>query len=224
MAESKRTGEVLSGGLLAAFTTAVATCAAGGAHATTFINTTLATPVSFDLLSTTPSSTDFNIGGQVFTVDQTPGDSVNDYTITLNTASTNSTVEVPVFLTAPLASPNDIGSYSSYAGGARTPLKTLTGGGTVAYTNGEGGPTSTFTTDLNNGSGYIGLFLGNQTPAYISYDNLISTNSDDVTDDVFTVTGYGVAVPEPETWALLVLGVAATGAALRRRRAAEIAA
>jgi hypothetical protein len=31
------------------------------------------------------------------------------------------------------------------------------------------------------------------------------------------------AVPEPETWALMILGVAAVGAALRRRRPAPLA-
>jgi hypothetical protein len=217
MTEFKRAGEFLSGGLLAAFTTAVATSIAGGAHATTFINTTLTTPVSFDLLSTTPSSSDFTIGNQTFTVSQSQNPTSGAYSIDLDTVPANTVVGVPILLADGLGSPNDIGSYWSYQNNGMTPLKTLTGGATIAENIGT--PGSTATTALGNGSGYIGLFFGpSELPAYISYDNVISINSDNVGDDLFTVTGYGVAVPEPETWALLVLGVAATGAALRRRR------
>ena len=38
--------------------------------------------------------------------------------------------------------------------------------------------------------------------------------------DLIRAAGFGVAVPEPATWALMIMGFGLAGAGLRRRRTA----
>lgn len=191
----------LTGGLLAAFTAAAAACGAGAANAATFIDTPLVTPVSFDLANPGGTPTlDLDIGGSTVSVYGTPG----DYVIDLDAGSgLTLTLEDHA---ASFASPGSIPAYSAS-------LKTATGVTPVVDTLG-----STVFSNLDS-QGYIGMYLGgDHTPAYLSYLNSVTTDTNNVQDDVFTVTGFGIATPEPDTWALLVLGVGGVGAALRRRR------
>jgi len=60
----------------------------------------------------------------------------------------------------------------------------------------------------------IGFDLDTPTSAVITYH--IGPNATGITGDALTVTAAG-AVPEPATWALMLLGFGAIGIAMRRR-------
>jgi hypothetical protein len=66
----------------------------------------------------------------------------------------------------------------------------------------------------------LGGFTGNVF--YIGYDDQI-TNVDDNHDDMILRVTVSPAVPEPATWAMMLLGFGAAGFMLRRRRAPILA-
>ena len=57
---------------------------------------------------------------------------------------------------------------------------------------------------------------------YIGYDDQI-TGADDNHDDLIIRATVSPAVPEPATWAMMLLGFGAAGFAMRRRRAPVLA-
>ena len=75
----------------------------------------------------------------------------------------------------------------------------------------------------------FGIFLGANDVSglmtnvfYLGYDDQI-TNIDDNHDDMIIRVTVSPAVPEPGTWAMMLLGFGAVGFAIRRRRAPVLA-
>lgn len=119
----------------------------------------------------------------------------------------------------------------STAGGAAvrtvfgTPSTDFTDRGTVIYdanTLGGYAPFASLTTiPYSNGDNFLGLRVTSGGQNYYGY--LFTTNSRLNTYAFETVAETGIiattAIPEPAAWAMMVVGVGATGAGLRRRRA-----
>ena len=89
--------------------------------------------------------------------------------------------------------------------------------GLMTFTS-SGGVTATI------GADGFGIFLGpNQVSGqsfstfYLGYDDQI-TNADDNHDDFIVRATVRPAVPEPATWAMMLVGFGAMGVSLRRRR------
>jgi hypothetical protein len=76
----------------------------------------------------------------------------------------------------------------------------------IHYGNGGGSPDGTAFFKIDAGAGISGLTLN---PPFPATSNLL----------VYS-TGTGGGVPEPATWAMLILGMGGVGAVLRRRRLA----
>ena len=78
------------------------------------------------------------------------------------------------------------------------------------------------------GADGFGIFWGPNTSFagtnvfYIGYDDQI-TGQDDNHDDLIIRVNVSPAVPEPGTWAMMLLGFGAVGFAIRRRRAPALA-
>lgn len=78
------------------------------------------------------------------------------------------------------------------------------------------------------GNDGFGIFLGPNTNLagasvfYIGYDDQI-TGQDDNHDDLIIRVNVSPPVPEPGTWAMMLLGFGAAGFAIRRRRAPVLA-
>lgn len=81
-------------------------------------------------------------------------------------------------------------------------------GGLLTHTGGT-------TNDLG-WSTYFGQFVANGSSATIAFAGAQSTDNAGLFLDAVSVTG---AVPEPATWAMLILGLGAVGGAMRRRTA-----
>lgn len=79
------------------------------------------------------------------------------------------------------------------------------------------------------GNDGFGIFWGPNTAFagtnvfYIGYDDQITTAADDNHDDMIIRVTVSPAVPEPGTWAMMLLGFGAVGFAIRRRRAPALA-
>ena len=98
-------------------------------------------------------------------------------------------------------------SIGDNAGGANIFISVVTSGGTFSAT---GTSDNSFNTaDLQNLSAYnnvLSIAINTNDPGGLSYDNF--------TFDAATTTP---AVPEPATWAMMIAGFGAVGAAMRRR-------
>lgn len=98
-------------------------------------------------------------------------------------------------------------TYGSYAGNS----------GAISFTLSDG---SVYSTNLPSTSATLGFFgFTSAAPiTSITVDNQVGGSQ------VFDVTSFSVgsagAVPEPESWAMLIAGFGLAGAAMRRRRAA----
>lgn len=95
--------------------------------------------------------------------------------------------------------------------------------GILNFTNSGNGVTSTV------GDDGFGIFLGANDVSglltnvfYLGYDDQIS-NIDDNHDDMIIKVTVSPAVPEPGTWAMMLLGFGAVGYAMRRRRTPALA-
>ena len=111
-----------------------------------------------------------------------------------------------------------------------TGLIATSGGGASTYT----GPFSDFVIDFLTGKAIVGFNVEFYNPAgnaatqttglsvYVN-GNLIGTRANPLAaPQKYTITASGDEVPEPATWALLIVGCGATGAMLRRRRLATV--
>lgn len=200
---------LLKGGLLAAFTAAAVMCGAGAAQAGVY---------TFDLTGPSSSHT-FDIDGAHVTVS-----SRNDE-IDLNPGANWTVIASHGGDVASFGSTGAIGQYSDYRGRGGLDTSTLVETLVKGDRNGV-------TTDLSS-SGYIALFLGrDKTPAWLSYTNTIEFGPELAghrsENDVFTITGFGTVgpiagVPEPDAWALMIVGVGALGLVLRRKRSLTVA-
>jgi len=98
-------------------------------------------------------------------------------------------------------------TYGSYAGNSRA----------ISFTLSDG---SVFSTNLPNTSATLAFFGFTSTGPITS----ITVNNQVGGSQVFDVTAFSIgsaaAIPEPQSWALLIAGFGLTGAAMRRRRAA----
>lgn len=108
------------------------------------------------------------------------------------------------------AAPIPIG-FASFLAGSLGGLLNFTSSGGVAATVGMDG---------------FGIFLGaNQTTGqsfstfYLGYDDQITAQDDNHDDFIVRATVLG-AVPEPTTWAMMLMGFAGVGYSMRRRRRA----
>jgi hypothetical protein len=125
---------------------------------------------------------------------------------------------------------NDDGGFGGGGAGGRAEGSGGAGGG-GGYSGGAGGGSGLFNADAGGGSSYISPAAFNvvvQTGAVCVYDPIDGMN--DLCTDVGNY-GNGVAsinllyqdsdanigMPEPQNWALMILGVAMTGGLLRRR-------
>lgn len=115
-------------------------------------------------------------------------------------------------LTNNFASPIALGSANFSAGSLLNLLNFTSSGGAPATVGQDG----------------FGIFLGaNQTSGqsfstfYLGYDDQI-TNQDDNHDDMIIRATVRDAVPEPATWAMMLLGFAGIGMAFRRRQPARL--
>ena len=61
------------------------------------------------------------------------------------------------------------------------------------------------------------------TEFFIGYDDQLTNPDDDNHDDFLVRVTVGPAVPEPATWAMMLMGFGAAGYAMRRRRAPVLA-
>lgn len=111
------------------------------------------------------------------------------------------------------ASPIPIG-FASFLGGSLTGLLNFTS---------TGGPMSSATVGMDG----FGIFLGrgqttgqNVSVFYLGFDDQI-TNQDDNHDDFIVRATVLPPVPEPATWAMMLVGFAGVGVAMRRRRRAD---
>ena len=83
--------------------------------------------------------------------------------------------------------------------------------------------------DATVGDAGFGIFWGPNTNFaatnvfYIGYDDQITNPDDDNHDDLILRVTVTPAVPEPGTWAMMLLGFGAAGYAMRRRRAPVLA-
>ena len=109
------------------------------------------------------------------------------------------------------AAPIPIG-FASFLGGSLTGLLNFTSSGGMPATVGMDG---------------FGIFLGpNQTSGdnvsvfYLGFDDQI-TAQDDNHDDFIVRATVLPPVPEPATWAMMLVGFAGVGVAMRRRRRAD---
>ena len=60
-------------------------------------------------------------------------------------------------------------------------------------------------------------------PPYVKYDVKQGGGPESLSLDALTKAGFGVTVPEPAVWAMMILGFGCAGAALRRRRDTALA-
>lgn len=92
-----------------------------------------------------------------------------------------------------------------------------------------GGGSQSFTTDVGNGNGdnrYLVTAAPGQEIASITFEDLdavFTKSGKSITEDenfnsIKQVSFNAAAVPEPATWGMMILGLAGTGALLRRRR------
>ncbi|MES2903826.1 MAG: PEPxxWA-CTERM sorting domain-containing protein [Pseudomonadota bacterium] len=109
------------------------------------------------------------------------------------------------------AAPIPIG-FASFLAGSLTGLLNFTSVGGTSATVGQDG---------------FGIFLGpNQTSGqnvsvfYLGFDDQV-TNVDDNHDDFIVRATVLPAVPEPATWAMMLIGFAGVGYSMRRRRRAD---
>ena len=83
--------------------------------------------------------------------------------------------------------------------------------------------------DATVGDAGFGIFWGPNTNFeasnvfYIGYDDQITNPDDDNHDDLVLRVTVTPAVPEPGTWAMMLMGFGAAGYAMRRRRAPVLA-
>ena len=83
--------------------------------------------------------------------------------------------------------------------------------------------------DATVGDAGFGIFWGPNTDFaasnvfYIGYDDQITNPDDDNHDDLVLRVTVTPAVPEPGTWAMMLMGFGAAGYAMRRRRAPVLA-
>ena len=108
------------------------------------------------------------------------------------------------------ASPIALG-FASFTAGSLAGLMTFTSSGGVTATIGQDG---------------FGIFLGpRQTSGqsvsvfYLGYDDQINNQDDNHDDFILRATVFG-PVPEPTTWAMMLVGFAGVGYSMRRRRRA----
>jgi hypothetical protein len=121
--------------------------------------------------------------------------------------------EFTVFLNS-FASPIALGSASFAAGNLA---------GLLNFTSSEGAPATV-------GSSGFGIYLGPGAMSgdalsvfYLGYDDQVTNRDDDFDDFVVRATVTpAVVVPEPTSWAMMLLGFGATGLAFRRKRRALI--
>jgi hypothetical protein len=70
------------------------------------------------------------------------------------------------------------------------------------------------------------VYTGSPAGTYVAFEDLVFPDSDyNYFDDTFVFTNVSTSVPEPASWALMLIGVGAIGAALRapRRKASTAA-
>ncbi len=112
------------------------------------------------------------------------------------------------------SSPPSLTFMYSLDGGALQTLATLSNSLSLGVWEG-------FTTSFNTGSATsVQLFLRNAQTAYSGNDFALDDIYLGTTSIVNPVPPTPGAVPEPATWALLILGFGAIGSAMRRRRLA----
>lgn len=142
-----------------------------------------------------------------------------DFTVTPNDGNVAPTYSWQ----APLVQPSQGGFYQVDKNGTTT--------GTFAYANGSG--------DAILGGGFCGVFCdyftgwpdtttaSSTSYSYGQYQVVLTTSADgqgNVTLPHNLAETLTVAVPEPATWAMLILGLGAMGVVLRRRGRAAFAA
>lgn len=113
------------------------------------------------------------------------------------------------------------GSYSVTATAGNLPAITYTGANSGAYSGGGAGPNN-FILFLDNGSRYFNFSFLSPLVEGTQAINVASSYDCNNCGTFRRVTAGSVssvaAVPEPATWAMMLLGFGAIGASMRRRR------
>jgi len=110
---------------------------------------------------------------------------------------------------------NAVNSFGFYVTGLQT---NLVGQQTVTFSNGQQ-QTINFPTAVQGADGGGGAFIG-----FTDFGKSIASVTIDVSNDIVAIDdvrfgfAQGGAVPEPATWAMLVLGFGTIGGAMRSRR------
>jgi hypothetical protein len=207
-----------------------ALCLSGGAHAQS---------VSYTFSGSGTSS--YAVITSAFTIQ---GFDSSLGSLTKAVLDTSGTIDVTVQPTgayAPLAQYNFSSSEGIYQsnGPATYGGNGLSGTGSVAYTNPNGNPpdfTYVFTLSGSGQTTYTGgqlaQFIGQDIDAYFHFDapgGFLSANGNSISYDLVSSTAKGSGkityfyepltrtVPEPATWAMMMLGFGAVGTVLRRR-------
>lgn len=215
----------------AAFVAAFSICAiaAGGAQAAELANGAYYgsgndyAPGNWTVTTFTTDNASVELGlrGHVFQ-QPAPAPVGNVYIIPLNSVASfdwsfdNFLAEAyPVGLTSTLTITNAAGGSASY--------NALLGGDNAQNPNGFGGEQNSARLSFGFLNGAIGFNVGD-----INYDasvnstynvtfSLTGSQLGTVTNSIVIQQGSGFAVPEPSTWALMILGFGSAGAMLRRR-------
>lgn len=133
-----------------------------------------------------------------------PGNNVPVWSQTLNGLTAGQTYGFSAYIT-------NVCCNSSFAGGNGTPVIVATSAGNVTLASGAAPNTAQWVR-------LTGTFVatGTSTALSIFNDNSVASGND------FGLDAIDVhAVPEPATWGMMIVGFAAAGAALRRRRVAS---
>lgn len=147
------------------------------------------------------------------------------------TISQGDVIRTVLTLSAPLTVPGSMEQLfglNFYQGGGSTSEMSSTDG-TLTFSFSMG-PTGLSSDIITGGCGNCITAIGGQVPGGpFTFDQLIVEQTITTLDTPFTIDGaaftyqlrdLAVVVPEPGTWALLILGFGVIGAAMRRARAA----